>query len=139
MPGAVEEVLRSALPGSAPAAESGRSHGLARRAGAELAVDGVTIGAGELVLLGWAQANDDPALVGACPGVDVARRPNPHLSFGFGPRFCLGAPLARLEHQVLLTALLDRFPGLTLAVPAQEVTPNTELLTSGLAALPVSW
>lgn len=139
VPGAVEEVLRSALPGSASTAESGRSHGLARWASAELEVDGVTIGAGDLVLLGLQQANDDPALVGACPGFDVARRPNPHLSFGFGPRFCLGAPLARLELQVLLSALLGRLPGIALAVPVEELTPRTDLLTGGLSALPVTW
>lgn len=139
VPAAVEEVLRSALPVSAPTAESGRSHGLARWASADLDVDGVTIGAGDLVLLGLQQANNDTALVGACPGFDVTRQPNPHLSFGYGPRFCLGAPLARLELQVLLTALLERFPGLALAVPVEELTPRTELLTGGLATLPVTW
>jgi cytochrome P450 len=141
---AVEEILRSALPGTeqrslVPAANPERERGLARWANDDLDVDGVTIPAGDLVMLGLQQANDDPRLVGACPEFDVARRPNPHLTFGHGPYFCLGAPLARLELQVLFTALLDRFPALALAVPVQDLRPRTELLTGGLATLPVTW
>jgi len=57
------------------------------------------------VLLGLRQANHDTRLVGDRPGFDIARHPNPHLTFGYGPYFCLGAPLARLELQVLLATL----------------------------------
>lgn len=138
LPAAVEEILRSSLPG-APQESDGRGRGLARWANADLDVDGVTIPAGELVMLGVAQANEDPRLVGGHPGFDPARHPNPHLSFGFGPYFCIGAPLARMELQVLFAALLDRFPGLALAVPVEELVARTELLTGGLAALPVTW
>ena len=56
---------------------------------------------------------------------DITRMPNPHLSFGFGPRFCLGAPLARLELQALFAALLHR-PDLRLAVPPDELRPRRD-------------
>jgi Cytochrome P450 len=69
---------------------------------------------------------------------DVTRLPNPHLSFGFGPRFCLGAPLARLELQALFAALLHR-PDLRLAVPPDELRPRRDILTGGLQTLPVTW
>lgn len=139
VPAAVEEILRFSLPGSTPAADDDHSRGLARWTSADLDVDGVTVPAGDLVLLGLQQANADPCLVGDRPGFDAARHPNPHLGFGFGPRFCLGAPLARLELQVLLTGLLDRFPALALAVPVERLRPRTELLTGGLSTLPVTW
>ncbi|MHA6784319.1 cytochrome P450 [Pseudonocardia saturnea] len=139
VPAAVEEILRSSLPGAQAAAGDGRSRGLARWTSADLDVDGVTVPAGDLVLLGLQQANDDPALVGDRLGFDVARHPNPHLTFGYGPRFCLGAPLARLELQVLIATLLRRFPALALAVPVEALAPRTELLTGGVAALPITW
>ncbi|MQA14048.1 MAG: cytochrome P450 [Pseudonocardiaceae bacterium] len=139
VPDAVEEILRSALPVPLEHTDSGPSHGLARWASADLDVDGITIPAGDLVLLGLQQANDDRWLVGDRPGFDIARRPNPHLTFGHGPRFCLGAPLARLELQVLIGTLLDRFPALALAVPVGQLQPRTTLLTGGVAPLPVTW
>jgi cytochrome P450 len=68
------------------------------------------IDAGEAVLLVYASANRDEAVFGAdADRLDVGRDPNPHLSFGFGPHFCLGAALARLEARVVLEELLDRF------------------------------
>lgn len=139
VPTAVEEILRASLPGSQSPAGSDRGHGLARWANADLDIDGVIIPAGDLVLLGLQQANNDQRLVGDRPGFDPGRRPNPHLTFGHGPRFCIGAPLARLELQVLFGALLNRFPTLTLAVPVEQLQPRTDLLTGGLAAVPVTW
>lgn len=139
LPTAVEEILRASLPGSQPAADDPRARGLARWANADLDVDGVRIPAGDLVLLGLQQANDDAQLLGSRCGFDVARHPNPHLTFGHGPRFCIGAPLARLELQVLFTALLERFPALALAVPVEQLQPRSDLLTGGLTALPVTW
>ena len=139
VPTAVEEILRASLPSLQSPAGSGRGHGLPRWANADLDVDGVIIPAGDLVLLGLQQANQDERLVGDRPGVDLSRRPNPHLTFGHGPHFCIGAPLARLELQVLFGTLLDRFPTLTIAVPVEQLQPRTDLLTGGLAALPVTW
>jgi cytochrome P450 len=139
---AVEEILRSALPTASAHRvpdEDARDTGLARWANADIDVDGVTIPAGDLVLLGLQQANGSARVVGDRPGFHVARDPNPHLTFGHGPHFCIGAPLARLELHELFTALLDRFPTLSLAVPAEQLRSRSELLTGGLAALPVTW
>ncbi|MDQ4104503.1 MAG: cytochrome P450 [Actinomycetota bacterium] len=139
VPTAVEEILRASLPSLQAPAGSGRGHGLPRWANADLDVDGVIIAAGDLVLLGLHQANHDERLVGDRTEVDLCRRRNPHLTFGHGPHFCIGAPLARLELQVLFGTLLDRFPTLTVAVPVEQLQPRTDLLTGGLAALPVTW
>src|SRR5579859_2930109 len=70
---------------------------------------------------------------------DVARHPNPHLTFGYGPRFCIGAPPARIELQTVFGRLFRRFPALRLAVPAAELAVRHDLLTGGLTALPVTW
>jgi cytochrome P450 len=138
---AVEEILRSALPAPGPPGTGApdRDGGLARWAATDLDVDGVRVPAGDLVLLGLEQANTSPRVVGDRPGFHPDRRPNPHLSFGHGPHFCLGAPLARLELRLLFPALLDRFPALGLAVAPESLRPRTDLLTGGFDALPVTW
>jgi cytochrome P450 len=100
--------------------------------------DGVQIAAGELVLLGLRTANQDTVHFPDPERFDVSRMPNPHLTFGFGPRFCLGAPLARLELRALFAALLRR-PVLRLAVPPEDLCPRRDILTGGLGALPVTW
>jgi pentalenolactone synthase len=133
---AVEEILRSALPATRAA---DRDSGLARWAATDLDIDGVHIPAGDLVMLGLAQANTSGRVVDDRPGFHPDRRPNPHLTFGHGPHFCLGAPLARMELQLLFAALLDRFPALSLAVPPEDLTARADLLTGGFAALPVTW
>ena len=62
-----------------------------------------------------------------------------HLAFGYGPRYCIGAALARVELQAVFTALPARFPGLELAVPVDRLELRTDLLTGGLRTLPVRW
>jgi pentalenolactone synthase len=135
--GAVEEILRAALP--TPTDEEEQRNGLMRYAREDVDFGGVTIEAGELVLLGLRSANRDAQRFPAPDRFDVTRLPNPHLTFGFGPRFCLGAPLARMELRALFGALLRRCPELTLAVPPEELRTRKELLTGGLEALPVTW
>ena len=63
-----------------------------------------------MVLLWVDQANRDPRVFARPDEFDPLRDPNPHLSFGRGIHFCLGAPLARLEGRIALNLLLDRFP-----------------------------
>ena len=130
VPNAVEEMLR------APGKGGG---GIPRYARTDLEVDGVTIRAGELVLLDNGAANHDPAVFADPDRVDITRSAAAHLTFGHGARYCIGAPLARIELQVVFTQLAARFPTLRLAVPMAELAMRHDVLTGGLAALPVQW
>ncbi|MGH3978829.1 MAG: cytochrome P450 [Pseudonocardiaceae bacterium] len=137
LPGAVEEILR--LPLSVCQPETGEATGLPRWANADIDIDGTTIRTGDLVLLDLLDANLDRHRFPAPEVYDLARASNPHLTFGHGPHFCIGAPLARIELQALFGALFHRFPGLQLAVPVEELRPRSQMLTGGLTTLPVTW
>jgi cytochrome P450 len=92
-----------------------------RTATADCTVRGQAVGAGDPVLLLYASANRDEAVFGADAHLlRVDRHPNPHVSFGFGPHFCLGAALARLEGRVVLSELVSRFASLTPAGPVER-------------------
>jgi cytochrome P450 len=79
---------------------------------------GQQLGAGEPVLMLYASANRDESVFGpTADHFDAARDPNPHVAFGFGPHFCIGAVLARLEGRILLEELLTRFDSVELAGP----------------------
>ncbi|MGH3872482.1 MAG: cytochrome P450 [Pseudonocardiaceae bacterium] len=134
---AVEEILRSWQPMRTSGIE--QAAGLPRYANTDFTYGGVPIQTGELVMLGLRPANLDEQHFPDPARFDVHRTRNPHLTFGHGPRFCVGAPLARLELQSLLPALLDRFPTLRLAVPVESLRGRDELLTGGLVELPVAW
>lgn len=110
--------------------------GLARYTKRETTVAGVRIPAGEAVLLCTPAANRDPARFADPDAIDLTRPENPHLSFGHGIHFCLGAPLARLEARIAIEALLDRLPGLALTVPPDQA-PWRSGAVRRLAALPV--
>lgn len=137
VPAAVEEILRVPVP--VPNPETGRATGLPRWTNADVVIDGVTIPAGDLVLLELQDANHDEGVFGTPQEFDVTRRDNPHLTFGHGAHFCVGAPLARMELQVLFGGLFARFPTLRLAVPVEQLRSRSHLLTGGLDALPVTW
>jgi cytochrome P450 len=82
-------------------------------------------------------ANRDPRAFTNPDELQLDRKENKQLSFGFGPHFCLGAQLARIELQESLLALLRRFPKMSLAKPAEELEWR-RVLVSGLAELPVN-
>jgi hypothetical protein len=107
----------------------------------DVSVDGVTIPAGETVLLCVAAANHDPRRIPQPRHLDLERGPATaaHLSFGQGLHYCLGAPLARLEVTVALDALLRRLPRLALGVPRTELRWQPTMRVHGLVALPVTF
>jgi pentalenolactone synthase len=130
--GTVEEILRLAAPG-------GGAGGLPRYAHADIAVGGITIRAGDAVVVSPAAANRDPAAFPDPETFDPDRAAGGHLAFGYGPRYCIGAALARVELQAVFAALPARFPDLELAVPFERLELRADLLTGGLRALPVRW
>ena len=127
VPSAVDEVLRF----EPPVQIDGRY----ARADIEIGGHLIPQGHGVLTLLG--AANRDPAVVDDPDRFDVGRSEVPMLSFGSGIHYCLGAALARLEGQVVLEALLDRFSTWT---PLRDNPPWKDRLTlRGLASLPVAF
>ncbi|MFR9792508.1 cytochrome P450 [Streptomyces sp. MB22_4] len=113
--------------------------GLSRIALEDVEIRGVRIRAGDAVYVSYLAANRDPEVFPDPEEIDFSRSPNPHVSFGFGPHYCPGGQLARLESELLVDALLDRIPGLKLAVPPEEVPFRKGALIRGPAALPVMW
>jgi cytochrome P450 len=105
----------------------------------DVTIAGVTIPAGAPVLLSLAGANRDPARFGDPDRLDIRRPENPHLSFGYGIHYCVGAPLARVEATVAISTLLRRMPGLALAVPADKLRWRPSFRVRGLVELPVRW
>jgi cytochrome P450 len=104
---------------------------------ADVDVAGVTVPAGDTVLLSPTAANHDAARFAEADRFDVARADNPHLAFGYGVHYCLGAPLARLEARVAIWSLLRRFPDLALAVPSDRLERKSDFRQHALTALPV--
>jgi cytochrome P450 len=138
--GVVEEILRvRGRQFRRPGAGATPARGVPRWANADIEVGGETIRRGDLVVLGLQEANHGPQVAGDDAGFDIRRHPNPHLTFGYGHHLCIGAPLARLELQVLFASLLPRFPGLRLAVPVEQLHDHDELLVRGISELPVTW
>ncbi|NNH74782.1 cytochrome P450 [Nocardia uniformis] len=110
-----------------------------RYARTELEIAGEKISTGDLVLLGTASANHDPEVFTDPDRVDIARQEAAHFLFGHGARYCIGAPLARIELQVAFGQLVERFPTMTLAVDSADLIERKEIFTGGLTALPVRW
>ncbi|GIG88360.1 cytochrome P450 family protein [Plantactinospora endophytica] len=127
VPGAVEELLR---------VDGAVVLGVVRYTTEDVEIAGVPIPKGQPVLLSTPAANRDPGRFPHPDVLDLTRADNPHLSFGHGIHYCLGAPLARLEAEIALGGLLHRFPDLTLAVPPDEIRWRPGAVRR-LAALPV--
>lgn len=89
-----------------------------RTATADVEVVGTSVRAGQKVACLMGSANRDELVFGDAATLDVGRDPNPHVGFGMGLHFCLGAPLARLELEITFSRLLERWPDLELASPA---------------------
>lgn len=100
-------------------------------------IDGVTIPKGALVILCLASANRDEAKFSAPEQLDVHRSENPHVAFGGGIHYCLGARLARLEGEIGIGSLIRRFPDLRLAVPSEDIRRKPLNFLQRLDGLPV--
>lgn len=98
---------------------------------------GKSLRQGQTVMLLLGAANHDPEVYPDPEMMDISRTPNPHLSFSRGIHFCLGAPLARLEGQVAIRAMVARFPNLRLANPDHPVAWREQLVLRGLETLPL--
>ncbi|WP_405102844.1 cytochrome P450 [Micromonospora sp. NBC_01412] len=131
VPRAVEELMRFVPLGVTAA--------FARYAKEDVEVGGVLVRAGEPVVVSIPSANRDETVFPDADRLDLGREVNPHLGFGHGVHHCVGAQLARMELQVVLDVLLDRTPGLRLAVPESELPWKSGLLVRGLTAMPVAW
>jgi cytochrome P450 len=130
LPGAIEELIRFTAP---------VPHATFRMTSEPVTVDGVEIPAHEQILVCLAAANRDQGHFPSPDDLDIARSNGPHLGFGHGIHFCLGAPLARLEARIAFETLLGRHPRLRLAGDRDALawTHGDGLVLRGLAELPV--
>jgi cytochrome P450 len=118
--------------------ESPLAHLPLRYAVEDIELDGVTIPQGDPILVNYAAVGRDPALHGeTATDFDITRTDKEHLSFGYGPHFCLGAGVARLVATTGLSSLFSRFPDLSLAVPREDLVPLPTFIMNGHRALPV--
>jgi cytochrome P450 len=124
LPTAVEELMRFDSPLQL----------FERTATADVQLGGITVREGQKVAALLGAANRDPAVFADPDTLDVGRTDNPHVTFGAGVHFCIGAPLARVELQASFGALLERTSRLELARPARR---RPEFVIRGLAELPV--
>jgi cholest-4-en-3-one 26-monooxygenase len=122
---AVEELLRWVSP----------VKNMSRTATRDVVIRGQLVHEGDQLILFYPSANRDGAVFDDPDTLDILRHPNPHLAFGFGPHFCLGAALARLELRVMFEAVLRRLPDLTLA--GTRLPYRASNFVSGLEAMPV--
>jgi cytochrome P450 len=126
-PTAVEEMLRhqTSLPF------------LNRIATEDFEIGGKRIQKGQVVFLGFGAGNRDPEIFPDPDRFDVTRKGAGHLSFGYGPHFCIGANLARIEIEALVRSLLKRMPDIRLDPDAAPVRSSESLMFRGFKSLPV--
>jgi cholest-4-en-3-one 26-monooxygenase len=124
LPTAVEEMLRWVSP----------VNYMRRTATRDVTLRGKTIRAGDKLALFYASANRDEEIFPDARRFDVGRAPNEHLAFGFGPHFCLGAHLARLEIRIMFEELLRRLPDIALDGPVERLRSN---FINGIKRMPV--
>lgn len=131
VPSAVEELLRYSV--------AGGGAGAMRIATEDMELGGAVIRKGEAVLPAITSANRDAEVFSDPDEVDLGRSGNPHLTFGHGLHHCLGAQLGRIELQVALSSLLERFPGLRLDVPVDQLEWVAGMAFRRPVRLPVAW
>lgn len=107
---------------------------MARTATRDVEIVGQTVREGEKVVLFYPSANRDDSMFADPFRLDFARKPNRHLTFGFGRHSCLGNDLARIELRAVLTEILARFPALELAGPVSRLRSN---FVGGIKHMPV--
>ena len=125
---AVEEILRFTNPVQQIAP---------RYALEDVELHGQHIPKGASVMCGIASANRDESVFPNADQFDITRNPNRHIAFGLGIHYCLGAPLARLEGKIALQVLLNRYPNLELALPADQLQWRASGALRGLKSLPI--
>ncbi|WP_223838089.1 cytochrome P450 [Streptomyces venezuelae] len=130
MAGAVDELLRWNL---------SVGDGLPRIALADVRLGDVLVKEGELVLVLIEGANFDPAVFENPEELDLERADNPHLAFGGGRHFCPASALGRAHAEIALEVLVERLPGLRLAVPAENLVWRTGFIKRLPERLPVAW
>jgi cytochrome P450 len=128
LPSAVEELLRFVSPVQMSEA---------RHVIRDLEIHGQSLRRGDHIVAWLGAANADPARFPDPAKLDLSRSPNPHVTFGSGIHFCLGAQLARVEAHVGFERLFTRYPRLALAVPDSELKYRGNMLLRALVALPV--
>jgi cytochrome P450 len=127
---AVEESLRY---------DANFGFGIPRYLSEPIEVAGTSLPRGTTVVCNVSAANRDEQAFDRTETMNLARTPNPHLTFGIGQHSCIGQALARVELRVALEALLRRLPTLDLAVSPAELARREGLIVGGLAELPVRW
>ena len=124
---AVEELLRWVTP----------IKNMSRTVAREVEIDGQTLHEDDQLILLYPSANRDGAVFDDPYRFDVQREPNPHLAFGFGTHFCLGASLARLELNVMFDELSKRLPDIELTTDAASLPFRASNFIVGPEAMPV--
>ncbi|MFE9768825.1 cytochrome P450 [Streptomyces sp. NPDC005808] len=114
-------------------------NGLRRIALEDFEIGGVTVKAGDGLVIPLQSANRDPAVFDLPDELNLSRAARNHLAFGYGVHQCLGQPLARAELQIALPAIFQRFPGLKVAVPYEEIAFRRQTVVYGISELPVTW
>jgi len=110
-----------------------------RVAKADIEVGGVSVPAGDGLLIGFASANRDESVFPNPDTLDVRRGARHHVAFGYGVHQCIGQNLARAEMEIVFRTLFARIPGLKLAVPLHELPFKDDSSVYGLDRLPVTW
>lgn len=128
LPDALEEIVRYDSPVRAS---------MLRFTVGAVELDDVTIPAGEYILVSNRSANHDAERFPQPEMIDFGRDVDGHLGYGYGAHYCIGASLARLESRIAIGRLLERFPGLSLAVPPQELQWLPITFLRALVAVPV--